>query len=426
MKILIIGSGGREHALAWKIAQSPRCEALFIAPGNAGTALLGTNLLVAPNDFAALRAHIDEHQIDLLLVGPEQPLVEGIADYFADHPVKVIGPSQAAAQLEGSKDFAKRFMQAHGIPTARYMSFTQEDLPRATAYLAEQPLPVVIKASGLAAGKGVLICQEHREAELAMREMLSGVSFGAAGETVVIEEFLQGIEISIFVLTDGKDYVLLPSAKDYKRIGEGDTGLNTGGMGAVSPVPFANKAFMQEVEREIVRPTLQGIQAENLDFKGFIFIGLMVVEGKPYVLEYNVRMGDPETEVVMPRLKSDLVDLLSAAAEGRLGDQSVEFDPRTCSTVMLVSGGYPGSYEKGKPISGLEQVRDVEVFHAGTQQSGPEVLTSGGRVLAVSAFGDSIEAAVQQSLRGAEQIDFEGKYYRRDIGRDLSWYGRSI
>ena len=420
MKILIIGSGGREHALAWKIAQSPRCDALFIAPGNAGTASLGTNLALDPSDFAALRALIDEHQIDLLLVGPERPLVKGITDYFADHSVKVIGPSQAAAQLEGSKDFAKRFMRAHGIPTARYMSFSQADLPQATAYLAEQPLPVVIKASGLAAGKGVLICQEHREAELAMREMLSGVSFGAAGETVVIEEFLPGIEMSVFVLTDGKDYVLLPSAKDYKRIGEGDTGLNTGGMGAVSPVPFAHDQFMSEVERDIVQPTMRGIQAEGLDFKGFIFIGLMVVKGKPYVLEYNVRMGDPEAEVVMPRLKSDLVDLLEAVAEGRLGDQSVEVDPRACSTVMLVSGGYPGSYETGKPIRGLEPLTDVHIFHAGTTQRGQAVITSGGRVLAVSAFGDSIRAAVQRSLRGAEQIDFEGKYFRRDIGQDLS------
>jgi phosphoribosylamine---glycine ligase len=420
MKILIIGSGGREHALAWKIAQSPRCDALFIAPGNAGTASLGTNLALDPSDFAALRALIDEHQIDLLLVGPERPLVKGITDYFADHSVKVIGPSQAAAQLEGSKDFAKRFMRAHGIPTARYMSFSQADLPQATAYLAEQPLPVVIKASGLAAGKGVLICQEHREAELAMREMLSGVSFGAAGETVVIEEFLPGIEMSVFVLTDGKDYVLLPSAKDYKRIGEGDTGLNTGGMGAVSPVPFAHDQFMSEVERDIVQPTMRGIQAEGLDFKGFIFIGLMVVKGKPYVLEYNVRMGDPEAEVVMPRLKSDLVDLLEAVAEGRLGDQSVEVDPRACSTVMLVSGGYPGSYETGKPIRGLEPLTDVHIFHAGTTQRGQAVITSGGRVLAVSAFGDSIGAAVQRSLRGAEQIDFEGKYFRRDIGQDLS------
>lgn len=420
MKILIIGSGGREHALAWKIAQSPRCDALFIAPGNAGTASLGTNLALDPSDFAALRALIDEHQIDLLLVGPERPLVKGITDYFADHSVKVIGPSQAAAQLEGSKDFAKRFMRAHSIPTARYMSFSQADLPQATAYLAEQPLPVVIKASGLAAGKGVLICQEHREAELAMREMLSGVSFGAAGETVVIEEFLPGIEMSVFVLTDGKDYVLLPSAKDYKRIGEGDTGLNTGGMGAVSPVPFAHDQFMSEVERDIVQPTMRGIQAEGLDFKGFIFIGLMVVKGKPYVLEYNVRMGDPEAEVVMPRLKSDLVALLEAVVEGRLGDQSVEVDPRACSTVMLVSGGYPGSYETGKPIRGLEPLTDVHIFHAGTTQRGQAVITSGGRVLAVSAFGDSIGAAVQRSLRGAEQIDFEGKYFRRDIGQDLS------
>jgi len=419
MKILIIGSGGREHALAWKIAQSPRCDGMFIAPGNAGTASLGTNLEVDPTDFAALQQVVEAHEIDLMVVGPEQPLVAGIADYFAGHAVKVVGPSQAAAQLEGSKDFAKRFMQRHGIPTARYMSFSQADLPQATAYLAQQPLPVVIKASGLAAGKGVLICEDHREAELAMREMLSGASFGAAGETVVIEEFLPGIEISIFVMTDGKNYVLLPSAKDYKRIGEGDTGLNTGGMGAVSPVPFADEAFMAEVEQTIVRPTLQGLQAEKLDFKGFIFIGLMVVDGKPYVLEYNVRLGDPETEVLLPRLQGDLLTLLEATAVGRLGDQSVAVDPRTCTTVMLVSGGYPGAYAKGKPITGLDQVSEVEVFHAGTRSSGDQVMTSGGRVLAVSAFGDSIEAAVQRSLRGAEQIDFEGKYFRRDIGKDL-------
>ena len=419
MNTLIIGAGGREHALAWKLAQSPRCGQLFIAPGNAGTAQVGTNLPLDPSDFDAVAQAIAQHQIGLLVVGPEQPLVDGIADYFADHPVKVVGPTRAAAQLEGSKDFAKRFMQAHGIPTARYMSFRPEDLPQASAYLSQQAMPIVVKASGLAAGKGVVICEDQRQAELTMRNMLSGSAFGEAGQTVVIEEFLKGIELSIFVLTDGQSYCLLPSAKDYKRIGEGDTGLNTGGMGAVSPVPFADEAFMQQVEISIVQPTLQGLQAEGLDFRGFLFIGLMVVAGNPYVLEYNVRLGDPETEVILPRLQSDLFDLCLATAEGRLDDQAIATDARTCSTVMLVSGGYPGSYEKGKPISGLDWVQDALVFHAGTQAKEGQTLTNGGRVLAVSAFGPDIASAVQTALAGAEQIDFEGKYFRRDIGREF-------
>ncbi len=419
MNVLILGSGGREHALAWKIAQSPLSDQLFIAPGNAGTSQVGTNLSVNLGDFEAIRSLVDEHDIDLLLVGPEQPLVDGITDFLADHKVLVVGPSKAAAQLEGSKDFSKQFMQRYGIPTARYQAFTEGQAEAAAAYIKEQPLPVVVKADGLAAGKGVLICENHQQAIDAAQEMLSGESFGAAGKTVVVEEFLQGIEISIFVLTDGEHYLLLPSAKDYKRIGEGDTGLNTGGMGAVSPVPFARETFMDTVEEKIVVPTIQGIQGEGFDYRGFIFIGLMIVDGKPYVLEYNVRMGDPETEVVMPRISSDLLPLLKATAEQNLSETQVEMDPRTCATVMLVSGGYPEAYEKGKVMTGFDQVEGSLLFHAGTKPDGDQVLTNGGRVLAISSLGDSIPAAVEQSLKNAEKIAFEGKFYRKDIGKDL-------
>ncbi len=420
MNILILGSGGREHALAWKIAQSPLCDQLFVAPGNAGTQAVATNLTVDLSKHEQIRGLIDTHGIDLLVVGPEQPLVDGLTDALRDHPVKVIGPSQAGAQLEGSKDFSKRFMQEHGIPTARYRSFQADQLGEALDYLEGHPLPVVVKASGLAAGKGVLICESKEEAETALRGMLSGESFGEAGQTVVVEEFLQGIEISLFVLTDGEDYVMLPSAKDYKRIGEGDTGLNTGGMGAVSPVPFADEAFLAKAEAEIVRPTIAGIQAEGLDYRGFIFIGLMVVGDVSYVLEYNVRMGDPETEVVMPRLKSDLVELLQACAEGELKGKSVEIDPRTCTTVMLVSGGYPGSYEKGKAMAGFSKAAETSLlFHAGTKSMDGQTLTNGGRVLAVSSFGASIAEAVATSLANAAKIEFEGRYFRRDIGQDL-------
>lgn len=419
MKILILGSGGREHAFAWKIAQSPRCEKLYIAAGNAGTAQLGTNVAINPTDFPAVETFAREHAIDMILVGPELPLVEGVADYFEDKGIPVIGPKTDGAQLEGSKAFSKTFMQKYGIPTAAYASFDSEQKEEALAYLESHALPIVVKASGLAAGKGVLICESREHAREVVEEMLSGKAFGEAGQTVVIEEFLTGIEISIFVLTDGKSYKLLPSAKDYKRIGEGDTGLNTGGMGAVSPVPFADKAFVKKVEEEIVKATMEGLQAEGIDYKGFIFIGLMVKEGIPYVLEYNVRMGDPETEVVLPRLQADLIDLFEGVAEGNLADKAFEIDPRTCATVMLVSGGYPGAYEKGKLMEGFDQTEDSILFHAGTKEEAGKVLTNGGRVLAISSFGDTIEEAVGKSLKNAEKIRFEGKNYRKDIGKDL-------
>lgn len=419
MKILLIGSGGREHAFAWKISQSPRCEALYIAPGNAGTALHGTNVDLNPLDFEAVAAFVRSRQIDLVVVGPEQPLVEGIADYLQQMDVPVVGPVQAGARLEGSKEYAKAFMQKYGIPTAAYRSFNHQQLEAALAYLEQHPLPVVVKASGLAAGKGVLICEERSQARQAVRHMLSGEAFGEAGRTVVIEQFLRGIEISIFVLTDGRHYLLLPSAKDYKRIGEGDTGLNTGGMGAVSPVPFADEAFMQRVETTIVQPTLQGLQAEGIAYRGFIFIGLMVENGRPYVLEYNVRMGDPETEVVFPRITSDLLDLFEGVVAENLHTKSLSLSPQSCTTLMLVSGGYPQAYEKGKEIRGLEQVQDVLLFHAGTKRVGDKLLTNGGRVLAVSALGDNLEEAIGRSLQAAERISFEGKYFRRDIGNDL-------
>lgn len=419
MNILILGGGGREHALAWKIAQSPLCKQLYIAPGNAGTAQLGTNVPLDSSDLLAVLELVQEKHINLVIIGPEQPLVDGVADALNDVGVPVVGPKRAAARLEGSKEFAKAFMADNNIPTAAYATFQSNQLAEAQAYIASQALPVVVKASGLAAGKGVLICETHAEAQQAAAEMLSGEAFGSAGRTIVIEQFLRGIEISVFVLTDGKDYMILPSAKDYKRIGEGDTGLNTGGMGAVSPVPFADMAFMEQVERDIVQPTMEGLQKANLDYKGFIFIGLMVEEGTPYVLEYNVRLGDPETEVILPRIQSDFVALMKAAAEGNLKAQNLKIDPRTCTTVMLVSGGYPKTYEKGKVISGLEGIEEAVVFHAGTRMEGEQVLTNGGRVLAVSAYGTDILAAVSTSLHYANQIEFEGKFYRTDIGRDL-------
>lgn len=419
MKILLLGSGGREHALAWKLAQSPQFEELYIAPGNAGTAQIGTNIPIGVSDFESQYQLVQDKGINLVVVGPEQPLVEGVVDFFEDKGIAILGPSQVAAQLEGSKDFSKRFMQRHGIPTAGYACFSAGEEEKAANYIATHSLPVVVKADGLAAGKGVLICQTRDEAQQAVREMLSGASFGAAGQTVVVEEYLDGIEISIFVLSDGRDYLILPSAKDYKRIGEGDTGLNTGGMGAVSPVPFADQAFVDEVEQTIVKPTLTGMRDEGMPFKGFLFIGLMVIEGKPYVLEYNVRMGDPETEVVMPRLDADFLDLCSAAATGNLADKQIAFHPETCVTVMLVSGGYPQAYQKGKEMTGFDKVEESILFHAGTKSDNGSIFTNGGRVLAISSLGDSISAAVETSLRGATQIDFEGKYYRRDIGQDL-------
>ncbi|MCI4668614.1 MAG: phosphoribosylamine--glycine ligase [Bacteroidia bacterium] len=419
MNILLLGSGGREHALAWKVAQSPLCDQLYIAPGNAGTSQIGKNLAIGVSDFEAQDRAVEEHNIQMIIVGPEQPLVDGVYDYFSAKGIPVFGPSKAAAELEGSKDYSKKFMQKYGIPTAAYASFDQSELNQALEYLEGQSYPLVVKASGLAAGKGVLICETKEEAILAVQGMLSGSSFGEAGNTIVIEEFLKGIEISIFVLTDGKDYVLLPSAKDYKRIGEGDTGLNTGGMGAISPVPFADESFIKEVEELIVKPTMKGIREEQLDYKGFIFIGLMIVDGKAYVLEYNVRMGDPETEVVIPRLQSDLLDLILKAQKGELAGSNVEVDARTCATVMLVSGGYPEAYQKGKQMRGMDEVKDSILFYAGTKEENGHVLTNGGRVIAITSFGDNIKEAVAQSLAEGEKISFEGKYNRNDIGFDL-------
>ncbi|MEM6261057.1 MAG: phosphoribosylamine--glycine ligase [Bacteroidota bacterium] len=419
MNILVIGSGGREHALTWKLAQSPRCERVLISPGNAGTLEVGENIPIDVQNHESVYGLVQQEEVNLVVIGPEQPLVDGLADFLRERNVAVVGPGQAGAQLEGSKEFSKRFMQQHGIPTARYQSFDSDEIEAALSYVREQPLPVVVKASGLAAGKGVLICETHVAAETAVRDMLSGTSFGAAGTTVVIEEFLKGIEISIFVLTDGTSYKLLPSAKDYKRIGEGDTGLNTGGMGAVSPVPFATKGFLSEVEETIVKPTLAGLKAEGIPYQGFIFIGLMVVDGTPYVLEYNVRMGDPETEVVIPRLESDLVELFEGVVNGNLSEKELKLSPKTCTTIMLVSGGYPEAYEKGKLITGLEDVENSIIFHAGTRAERGQIFTNGGRVMALSSFGESIQHAIHYSLTNASRINFEGMNYRTDIGKDL-------
>jgi len=417
MNILLIGSGGREHALAWKITQSSRCSHLFIAPGNAGTANVGTN--ISYKDTDDLWDVITQKDIKMVVVGPEQPLTEGVADFLREKNIPVIGPGKAGAELEGSKAFSKSFMQKYGIPTAKYGTFQANQLAEAKAFIENLSLPLVVKASGLAAGKGVIICESYAEAIAHTQEMLAGTAFGSAGETVVIEEFLDGIEISVFVLTDGKDYVLLPSAKDYKRIGEGDTGLNTGGMGAVSPVPFADAEFMARVEREMIQPTLTGLQAENIDYQGFIFLGLMVVNGNPYLLEYNCRMGDPETEVVMPRIKSDIVELFEATIARKLSEVSIETNPQTCTTVMLVAGGYPAHYEKGKVISNVEKITDSLIFHAGTAHKNGELVTNGGRVIAVTSLGEDIPSAISLSLKNAEILDFEGKYYRKDIGKDL-------
>lgn len=423
MDILLLGSGGREHAFAWKITQSPLCGRLFVAPGNPGMAAHGIQTALDPNDFDAIADFVLRESVAMVVVGPEEPLVRGIYDYFAERPelasVKVIGPSKAAALLEGSKAFAKAFMQEMGIPTASYREFTVGTLEEGLAWLDKQPLPIVLKADGLAAGKGVLICHSHAEARAEFRAMLGG-KFGHAGNKVVVEAFLKGREFSVFVLTNGQQYKILPVAKDYKRIGEGDTGLNTGGMGAVSPVPFVDDALMEKVVKRIVVPTMEGIQRRGLIYHGFIFIGLIEVEGDPYVIEYNCRMGDPETEVVLPRLKSDLPALLMAMAEGRLDTIDTEEDPRAAATVVLVSGGYPGDYEKGKAISGLEKVVGSLVFHAGTQEPVPgKLLTNGGRVLAITSLGTDFREALQQSYTNAGNIHFEGKYYRRDIGFDL-------
>lgn len=422
MKVLLLGSGGREHALAWKMVQSPKLEKLYVAPGNAGTAEIAENVAIAVNDFQTIADFIAENGIRMLVVGPEGPLVGGIRDFLqADGRLGgllIVGPGKEGALLEGSKDFAKQFMQRYHIPTAGYMTVTRENLAEGMQFLATLKPPYVLKADGLAAGKGVLIIDDLGEAQSELEQMLDG-KFGKASARVVIEEFLKGIEISVFAVTDGKGYKILGSAKDYKRVGEGDTGLNTGGMGAVSPVPFADEAFNRKVEERIVCPTVEGLKKEGIDYRGFIFFGLMNVGGEPFVIEYNVRMGDPETEVVMPRLKSDVLELFEAVASGHLEQVDLELDKRFCTTVMLVAGGYPGSYEKGNAITGIGRVKDAIVFHAGTKRQDSQVVTNGGRVIAVSAFGDTLCEALKQSYSQVAELDFKDKNYRRDIGQDL-------
>jgi phosphoribosylamine---glycine ligase len=427
MNILLLGSGGREHAFAWKIVNSPNCKQLFVAPGNAGTASIAKNIAISPTDFNALADFSIQNQVEMIVVGPEEPLVKGVTDFFRNHPtlhnLPVIGPSQAGAQLEGSKDFSKQFMQKYRVPTAAYETFTKETFEAGLAFIQKQSLPIVLKADGLAAGKGVLICQSYAEAEDSLKEMLLESKFGNASDKVVIEQFLKGIELSVFVATDGSHYKILPEAKDYKRIGEGDTGLNTGGMGAVSPVPFADADFIKKVEDRVVKPTIEGLKNENIPYVGFLFIGLMNDGGDPYVIEYNVRMGDPETEAVLPRIKSDFVDLLHAMGTGKLDSYDLEIASHTCTTVVLVAGGYPGDYEKGIKIEGLNlpnESSDSILFHAGTKISDSgEILTNGGRVLAITGIGKDIDSALENAYSRAAEVCWDGIYYRKDIGQDV-------
>ncbi|WP_433765055.1 phosphoribosylamine--glycine ligase [Flavobacterium ginsenosidimutans] len=423
MTILLLGSGGREHAFAWKMVQSPLCEKLFVVPGNAGTAAIAENVAISATDFEAVKALVLNENISLVVVGPEDPLVKGVYDYFKNDEslkhIPVIGPSKVGAQLEGSKEFAKEFLMKHNIPTAAYDSFTAETVEEGCQFLETLQPPYVLKADGLAAGKGVLIIQDLEEAKTELRNMLVHAKFGTASSKVVIEEFLDGIELSCFVLTDGKNYKILPTAKDYKRIGEGDTGLNTGGMGAVSPVPYVDSVLMEKIETRIVKPTIEGFQKDGIEYKGFVFIGLINVKNEPIVIEYNVRMGDPETEVVVPRLKSDLVELFLSVADQKLGDFNLEIDPRSATTVMVVSGGYPEDFEKGKVISGLENIEDSIVFHAGTKLDNGNVVTNGGRVIAVTSYGDNFQEAIKKSYQNIDKLSFDKMYFRKDIGFDL-------
>jgi phosphoribosylamine--glycine ligase len=424
MNILILGSGGREHTFAWKIAQSPKCEKLFVAPGNSGTAQVATNINIGVTDFVAIKELVLDNQIDMVVVGPEDPLVQGIHDYFlnddAIKQVSVIGPQKAAAELEGSKEFAKEFLYRHNIPTAAYESFTKESVEKGYAFLETLNAPYVLKADGLAAGKGVVILNDLNEAKAELKSMLVDAKFGEASKKVVIEEFLDGIELSCFVLTDGEHYKILPTAKDYKRIGEGDTGLNTGGMGAVSPVPFATDAFLKKIEERIVKPTINGFKKDNLPYVGFVFIGLIKVGDDPKVIEYNVRMGDPETEVVLPRLKNDFVEILEAMANGTLDKIYIEIDDRAATTIMLVSGGYPEAYEKGKEITGVDSIKDSIPFHAGAQIKDGKIVTSGGRVMAITSYGNTYQEAINKSYQSIEKLHFDKMNYRKDIGFDLN------
>jgi phosphoribosylamine---glycine ligase len=423
MRVLLLGSGGREHALAWKISQSSHLDKLFIAPGNAGTRLCGTNVDLSAVDFDGIKSFVINESIDMVVVGPEDPLVKGIYDFFLETPelakIPVIGPSKVAAQLEGSKDFAKAFMMRHNIPTAKYATFTKDTLEQGYTFLEKMKAPYVLKADGLAAGKGVLIIDNLPEAKAELKSMLADAKFGDASSRVVIEQFLSGIECSVFVITDGDSYKILPEAKDYKRIGEGDTGLNTGGMGAISPVPFCDKTFLDKIDNQIIIPTVKGLKAEKIVYKGFIFIGIINVKGEPYVIEYNCRMGDPETEVVMPRLKSDLLDLFEGIATNTLSECDIVFDDRSACTVMMVSGGYPENYQKGKTITGINSVTESIVFHAGTSSDGPVVQSNGGRVLAVTSYGRNLEAALQRSYDSIDKIQFDNLYFRKDIGFDV-------